>query len=320
MARHRSPQGRRAHLGLPLPSLATAAGAGGAALPALAPRVIATVLAGGALAAGGQVALSRALPAAEDGTTVLRLGVQQFLGDPAPSDGAPAAGPAARVAPFGSVAPAAGLLPPAAVDAPVAAVPRPVDVGGLVKAAEMQRRAATAAAQAKAAATAEAARAAEAKAAEAAKATQARAARAKAATAGTTTEAKRASGAVQLVVGRITSSFGQRDGRLHKGLDIAAPIGTPIRAPQAGEVISSGPARGFGLWVRVRHADGSVTTYGHINRTLVRVGQQVAAGDTIAEVGNRGQSTGPHLHIEAATSGGGSLNPSSWLDQRGVSY
>jgi murein DD-endopeptidase MepM/ murein hydrolase activator NlpD len=56
----------------------------------------------------------------------------------------------------------------------------------------------------------------------------------------------------------------------------------------------SGPASGFGMWVRVRHDDGTVTTYGHINRSMARKGQQVGAGELIAEVGNRGRSTGPH--------------------------
>ncbi len=108
-----------------------------------------------------------------------------------------------------------------------------------------------------------------------------------------------------------TSGFGARCGPAHQGLDIAAPIGTPIRAPLAGTVIDSGPASGFGLWVRVRHADGTITTYGHINRSFVRVGQQVAAGEVIAEVGNRGQSTGPHLHIEVTTPSGNEDQPAA---------
>jgi murein DD-endopeptidase MepM/ murein hydrolase activator NlpD len=127
-------------------------------------------------------------------------------------------------------------------------------------------------------------------------------------------------GVVQLVTGRVTSGFGARFGRAHQGIDIAAPIGTPIRAPLAGTVIESGPASGFGMWVQVRHADGTVTTYGHINRSLVRVGQEVAAGEVIAEVGNRGRSTGPHLHIEVETPGGNKINPRPWLDDHGIGY
>jgi murein DD-endopeptidase MepM/ murein hydrolase activator NlpD len=179
-----------------------------------------------------------------------------------------------------------------------------------VKAADMQRAAAEAEAAARAAEeaakAAEAARAAE----EAAKAEEA--ARAAAATS--------VGGAVQMIAGRLTSGFGSRWGRAHEGIDIAAPIGTPIRAPLAGTVIETGPASGFGLWVRVRHDDGTVTVYGHINRSLVREGQRVAAGEEIAEVGNRGQSTGPHLHIEVVAPNGKKINPRPWLDQHGIAY
>ncbi|NMH90322.1 M23 family metallopeptidase [Pseudonocardia bannensis] len=121
-----------------------------------------------------------------------------------------------------------------------------------------------------------------------------------------------------MVVGRISSGFGARGGAQHMGLDIAAPIGTPIRVPMNGSVISSGPASGFGLWVRVKHDDGTITTYGHINRSLVKVGQRVTAGQQIAEVGNRGQSTGPHLHLEVTTPGGQKINPKPWLDSKGI--
>jgi murein DD-endopeptidase MepM/ murein hydrolase activator NlpD len=127
-------------------------------------------------------------------------------------------------------------------------------------------------------------------------------------------------GAVQMIVGRVTSGFGARWGTAHNGLDIAAPIGTPIHVPLDGTVIDSGPASGFGLWVRVRHADGTITVYGHINRSLVNKGETVSAGQVIAEVGNRGQSTGPHLHIEVVTPGGTKINPQPWLDERGIGY
>ncbi|MEU7818450.1 M23 family metallopeptidase, partial [Pseudonocardia sp. NPDC049154] len=127
-------------------------------------------------------------------------------------------------------------------------------------------------------------------------------------------------GGIQMVIGRVSSGFGIRGGAPHQGLDIAAPIGTPIHVPLAGTVISSGPASGFGLWVRVQHADGTITTYGHINRSLVSVGERVEAGQQIAEVGNRGQSTGPHLHIEVTTPAGTKINPKPWLDEQGIGY
>lgn len=124
--------------------------------------------------------------------------------------------------------------------------------------------------------------------------------------------------AVAPVSGTLTSSFGPRWGSSHAGLDIANSIGTPIYAAAAGTVIDSGPASGFGLWVQVRHDDGSTSTYGHINETLVSVGQYVQAGEQIATVGNRGQSTGPHLHFETTDSTGAKVDPVQWLQQRGV--
>ncbi|MBW0088713.1 M23 family metallopeptidase [Pseudonocardia sp. KRD-184] len=121
-----------------------------------------------------------------------------------------------------------------------------------------------------------------------------------------------------MMTGRTTSGYGPRWDAQHKGLDIAAPVGSPIRVPLDGVVIDSGPASGFGLWVRVRHGDGTVTFYGHMDRAMVEVGQQVTAGEVIAEVGNRGQSTGPHLHFEVIAAGAGNINPTPWLEDRGV--
>jgi murein DD-endopeptidase MepM/ murein hydrolase activator NlpD len=117
--------------------------------------------------------------------------------------------------------------------------------------------------------------------------------------------------------GRLTSTYGARGGSIHYGIDIANSIGTPIHSAMAGEVIDSGPASGFGLWVRVQHAGGVITVYGHINESLVNVGQQVAAGEQIATVGNRGQSTGPHLHFEVHQDGS-KIDPLPWLRSRGI--
>jgi murein DD-endopeptidase MepM/ murein hydrolase activator NlpD len=117
--------------------------------------------------------------------------------------------------------------------------------------------------------------------------------------------------------GRLTSTYGPRGGTIHYGIDIANSIGTPIYSAMAGEVIDSGPASGFGLWVRVQHAGGVITVYGHINESLVNVGQQVAAGEQIATIGNRGQSTGPHLHFEVHQDGS-KIDPLPWLRARGV--
>ena len=122
----------------------------------------------------------------------------------------------------------------------------------------------------------------------------------------------------QPVAGRVTSLAGPRWGRTHNGLDVANAIGTPIFAVTDGVVEKSGPASGFGLWVVLRHPDGTRSVYGHINRTFVDVGQQVSAGDQIAEVGNRGFSTGPHLHLEIWDVDGTKLDPTAWLRERGI--
>ena len=66
------------------------------------------------------------------------------------------------------------------------------------------------------------------------------------------------------------------------------------------------------------YPDGTSSVYGHINRSLVRKGQEVAAGEVIAEVGNRGRSTGPHLHMEVVTPHGNKINPRPWLDDHGI--
>ncbi|MCF6508806.1 M23 family peptidase [Blastococcus sp. MG754426] len=136
------------------------------------------------------------------------------------------------------------------------------------------------------------------------------------------TAAAAASGrAVAPTTGRVTSCYGSRWGTMHYGVDIAAPIGTPIYAPEAGRVLQAGPASGFGLAVYVQHPDGSITVYGHINDYFVQAGQQVSIGQQIAEVGNTGQSTGPHLHFEVRTGGlnANRGNPIPWLAARGVS-
>ena len=121
--------------------------------------------------------------------------------------------------------------------------------------------------------------------------------------------------------GRVTSCYGARWGTTHLGVDIANAIGTPIYAPEAGTVLQAGPASGFGLAVYLQHADGSITVYGHINQYFVQAGQQVAAGQQIAEIGNKGQSTGAHLHFEVHLGGlyQNRVNPVPWLAARGIS-
>lgn len=118
--------------------------------------------------------------------------------------------------------------------------------------------------------------------------------------------------------GTLTSSYGSRWDTTHYGLDIANVIGTPVVSTSNGEIIESGPADGFGLWIRVLQDDGTIGVYGHINETLVSSGQRVQAGEQIATVGNRGYSTGPHLHYEVWQQDGLKLDPAQWLSNRGI--
>ena len=124
--------------------------------------------------------------------------------------------------------------------------------------------------------------------------------------------------AVRPVSGQLTSGYGSRWGAFHYGVDFADPIGTPIRSVENGTVIQAGPAAGFGLWVRVRQDDGTTAVYGHVNQILVHEGQRVNAGQTIATVGNRGDSTGPHLHLEIWDPSGRKVDPAPYLAAKGV--
>ena len=114
--------------------------------------------------------------------------------------------------------------------------------------------------------------------------------------------------------GVITSGYGMRWGRMHKGIDIAAPVGTPVLAAAPGVVVSAGwNSGGYGNLVEIQHPDGSLTLYAHNNRVLVRRGQQVAQGQQISEMGSTGRSTGPHCHFEVHPAGRGAVNPIALL-------
>jgi len=114
--------------------------------------------------------------------------------------------------------------------------------------------------------------------------------------------------------GVLTSGYGWRWGRMHKGIDIAAPVGTPIVAAASGVVITAGwNSGGYGNLVEIQHPDGSVTLYAHNNRLLVRKGQQVGQGEQIAEMGSTGYSTGPHSHFEVHLPAKGAVNPIAYL-------
>ena len=105
------------------------------------------------------------------------------------------------------------------------------------------------------------------------------------------------------VSGRVTSEYGRRWGRLHAGIDIGAPKGTPIRAAKAGTVIFAGRQSGYGNVVIIDHGGGLSTLYGHQSRLGSRVGQRVTQGQVIGYVGSTGHSTGNHVHFETRYSG-----------------
>ncbi|MEW6242884.1 MAG: M23 family metallopeptidase [Bacillota bacterium] len=103
--------------------------------------------------------------------------------------------------------------------------------------------------------------------------------------------------------GTITSGFGWRRSGFHSGIDIAAPVGSPIVAADSGTVIYSGWHGNYGLCVMIDHGGGKVTLYGHNSQNLVKVGDVVQKGQVIAKVGSTGRSTGPHVHFEVRVDG-----------------
>jgi murein DD-endopeptidase MepM/ murein hydrolase activator NlpD len=101
---------------------------------------------------------------------------------------------------------------------------------------------------------------------------------------------------------------------MHKGVDIAAPIGTPIMAAANGVVVKAGwNSGGYGNLVDIQHTDGTVTRYGHNKRILVHAGETVEQGQQISEMGSTGFSTGPHLHFEVHPLGKKAVNPIAYL-------
>ena len=100
--------------------------------------------------------------------------------------------------------------------------------------------------------------------------------------------------------GTLTSGYGRRWGALHAGVD-------------------SGPASGYGNWIRIKHDDGSMSVYGHMETLDVKVGERVKAGQKIAGMGNRGFSTGPHLHFEIHPDGNAAVDPVPWFNEHGIS-
>ncbi|MEB3319234.1 MAG: M23 family metallopeptidase [Cyanobacteriota bacterium] len=110
--------------------------------------------------------------------------------------------------------------------------------------------------------------------------------------------------------GVFTSGYGWRWGRMHKGIDIANSVGTPIVAAQSGRITYAGwNDGGYGYLVEITHEDGSRSIYAHHSRILVQVGEEVSQGQQIGLMGSTGRSTGPHLHFEIHAPGLGAINP-----------
>jgi murein DD-endopeptidase MepM/ murein hydrolase activator NlpD len=91
--------------------------------------------------------------------------------------------------------------------------------------------------------------------------------------------------------------------RPHEGIDVSAPMGAPVVAPASGVVITVTQQRGYGLVLEINHGNGIITKYAHLSRVNVKQGQRVTRGQQIANVGNSGLSTGPHLHYEIHLNG-----------------
>lgn len=96
----------------------------------------------------------------------------------------------------------------------------------------------------------------------------------------------------------VSSNFGSRYGRPHRGIDLRAPRGTPIHAAATGRVKFAGRKRGYGTMIVIDHGGGIETVYAHNSRNLVAVGQRIAQGEIIGRVGQSGNATGSHLHFE----------------------
>lgn len=119
----------------------------------------------------------------------------------------------------------------------------------------------------------------------------------------------------------LTARFNQAGGRWahnHTGLDFAAPIGTPVRSVMAGEVIQADFEGAYGRQVKVRHSDGTVTSYSHMSEFDVSVGDSVEAGTQVGAIGMTGNTTGPHVHFEVLPGGGSPIDPEPWLRKHGL--
>lgn len=112
--------------------------------------------------------------------------------------------------------------------------------------------------------------------------------------------------------GRLSSPYGMRSGRMHRGIDLANRTGTNIYASDGGRVTFAGYKGSYGYMIEINHENGYVTRYAHASKLLVKSGERVYRGQHIAEMGNSGRSTGPHLHFEVVANGA-HQNPSRFI-------
>jgi len=116
------------------------------------------------------------------------------------------------------------------------------------------------------------------------------------------------------VAGEFSSGFGARQGRIHPGVDIRAPVGTPVQAAVAGRVAFVGTYYAYGLMVEIEHSDGTRARYAHLSSFApgTQAGTMVSAGQRIGAVGRTGRTTGANLHVELRRDGR-AVNPWPWL-------
>lgn len=116
------------------------------------------------------------------------------------------------------------------------------------------------------------------------------------------------------VAGQISSGFGMRHGRMHPGVDLRAPLGTPVTAAASGRVVFAGRYYHYGLMVEIEHHDGTRARYAHLSRFApgVAAGAELRGGEPIGAVGRTGRTTGAHLHVELRRDGR-PVNPWPWL-------
>lgn len=120
--------------------------------------------------------------------------------------------------------------------------------------------------------------------------------------------------ATPVVGGEFSSGFHYRGRRFHPGVDLRAPMGTPVQAPVGGIVVYTGRYYAYGLIVDIQHQDGSLSRYAHLSRIAadVRPGVTVRPGQQIGAVGRTGRTTGSHLHVELRRNGR-PVDPWPWL-------